>query len=236
MHTKLALAGMALVAFAALAVAPASSMASSAKICETTVNGECHAVAVGAKVRDHILPGTVVKLFTPLGTVECTAASTTGTVVKNEEAVSEGTMETATFTGTGEGGKCTSPFGQFQWTTNVGNGVPYCIKFIAGVNDEVQIRGNSCANAARSLTFVFDLAGGVVCKYNRAAGSPIIGKFTTDTSPETSDLVVHIPRSETGSKFTKEEGGILCPSSGETEVSATFETDASPSTEPLYIK
>jgi len=234
MHKKLALACMALAAVAALA-APAASSAASAKICETS--GEtCTAIAVGSKIRDHIVPGTLVNVFTPSGTITCSEALTTGVVTKNEEAVSEATIETASITGTGEGGKCTGPFGNFQWTTNVGNGVPYCLKNIAGEAMETQIRGNSCTNAARSLTFVWDLEGGVSCKYSRSVESgPLKGKYTTDTAPENSDLVVHIPRSATGSKFTKEEGGILCPASLELELSLTFETDVV-GTSPLYIK
>lgn len=240
MHKKLTLACLALVAFAALAVAPASSSAASAKICETTANEECHAILVGSKIRTHLVPGTSSTLYTPAGNVICNQAVLTGTVTKNEEAVSEGTIETAEFTGSGEvtatGGKCTSPFGQVTATTNVGNGTPWCVKAIAGEAMEVKVRGGSCANAERSITFVFDLPGGVVCKYSREAAKTVIGNYTTDTSPENSDLVIHIPRSATNSNFTKEEGGFLCPNSGELEVSFTLETDASPATEPLYIK
>jgi len=236
MYKKLMLACAALAAFAALAVVPASASAANAQVCETE-GALCNPVLVNSVLRTHIVAGTISKLFTPLGTVECNSVLLTGPVVQNTETISEGTINTADFTGTGEGGKCTSPFGQVTPTTNVGaSGVPFCLKLTAGVNDVAEVNGNSCGLAAHAITFVFDLPGEVICKYSRSTeAGPIIGKFTTDTAPENSDLVIHVPRSESGSKFTKEEGGILCPSKGELEVSVTLETDVA-GTSPVYVK
>lgn len=232
MSKKLITACMALAAFAAFVVMPAAASASP-RLCETTVNGECHNVGTGVKIRAHNVG--VAKMFLSTGgTVECSNDSLTGTLTKNNGTEVEGTIETASYKGTESEERCVSSLGPTKVTTNVGNGTPWCVKALPGAAMEAQVRGNSCANAARSITFVFDVAG-LECKYERSTTTgPVKGTYTTDTAPESTDAQIHIPRSATGSKFVLHVSNIFCPASGELEQTFTLETDVE-GTSPLYI-
>ena len=233
MYKKLIAACMALAALAAFAAMPAIS--SAAELGETTTGGVFSKIEPPKPIRAHNVG--VAKMFLSTGgVVECSNDSLTGTLTKNNGTEVEGTVETASYKGTESEERCVSPLGATKVTTNVGNGTPWCVKALPGEAMEVQVRGNSCANKARSLTFVFDVAG-LECKYERTtATGPVKGTFTTDTAPENSDAIIHIPRSATGSKFVGEkENSFFCPASGELEQSFTLETDATPETEPLYF-
>jgi hypothetical protein len=176
----------------------------------------------------------VVKLWptsgdtgTPL--TECTSAVLTGYLTSNGKANPiKGSIHTANFTGTGVNGECTSTFGGITVDTNVGNGVPWCIESIA-TTDEFQVRGNSCANEARSITFVLTSTTVGSCKYSRAPA--VKGTFTTHS---TGDAILTVNPTANAS-FTKEEGGIFCPSSGTLDMSMTLETDTTTSADPMYI-
>jgi len=69
------------------------------------------------------------------------------------------------------------------------------------------------------------------CKYNRTAAAE--GTITTDEAAGTSeDAEITFSTVE----WTKEEGGILCPSAGRLDMTFTLETDKTEATEPLYVK
>lgn len=159
---------------------------------------------------------------------DCSRATMTGTVTKNDGSNVEDVIESVSISSTGAGGECTSSAGNFTMDTNIGNGTPWCTRSTSSmVTDEFQLRGNSCSSEARSLTLVTTGTTVGTCKYNRA--SPLKGTYTTHPT----DAIKHIPAS-TNSEFTKEEGSIFCPSVFRLEVSFTLETDTA-TADPIYI-
>jgi hypothetical protein len=170
------------------------------------------------------------QLFTSIGTMECNKDVLTGILTNNNAATVKSTIQSVSFNGTATGELCTGPFGATQVTTNVGNGVPWCVEAKAGELMEVEIRGNGCASETRSITFVLD-AGSLTCRYSRAAS--IRGTYTTDA--DASDAVIHIPRSVIGSNLSREEvSSFGCPGSVEIEVDFTLETDGAIA-QPVWI-
>jgi hypothetical protein len=227
---------LALAAFALPAVASATTtplfteptgtvLDPTGKTCTTGLPGIC---ITGTNI------GTT-KLKTAGGTlVECTTASMTGALSKNTDTESEGTIHTASFSGTGTGGKCTTSFGgDATIDTNIGNGTPWCLRSTSAMNaDEFQVRGNACSAESRSITFVLTTALGT-CKYNRTLA--IIGKYKTDTSADSnSDAILSLAEGA-NTEFAKEEGGFFCPANGSLEMSFTLETDTTASSDPLWI-
>jgi len=184
---------------------------------------------------------------------KCTTATMKWYLRKNTGTEIEADIHTATFSGTGatfDGmNECTSSIGNFTFTTNgedpaltkidegtVPSGTPYCLTATNKMNpDEFQIRGGTCSESTRKITFIFDVTnplGGsnFECKYERGATEPIKGTFTTDT---TGDAILSV--TPANSKFSLETGGnILCPAALTLEMSFTLETDT-PTPEPVYI-
>jgi hypothetical protein len=188
---------------------------------------------------------------------ECTTAKLTGTLTKNSAGTIEADITTATFFGGGgvfngmEECKGINIFPNFTVTTNgtdpvgtrlegtedVENGTPYCLRSTpAMATDEFQLRGGTCTEAARKITFIFDTTPffenepNRECKYERAASEPIKGTFTTH--PE--DAVLSLAPGP-NTKFKGEiSNNILCPASGTLEMKFTMETD-SVATSPVYI-
>jgi hypothetical protein len=216
---------MALVAFAAMA-----AKASAATVTHPTGT----ILATGTKIKATNIG--VMKFIAGSVEVECSAAVMTGNLTKNTStagASTEITLESWSASGTATEGQCTSGFwGSFRFTTNNTNGVPFCLKIPAG-SDEFQVRGNSCLNAARSLTFVIDTQFFGECKYERTtATGPVKGTITTDTSggDATASVV-----SGTNSEFKGETGNnSSCPATTSLQFSLTFETDAA-AAKPLYL-
>jgi hypothetical protein len=232
-------AGLALVALAAFALPAVASATTNPTITEptgTVLNPTGKTCTTG-------LPGICVTA-TNIGSLkfksggstlfECTTASFTGSLSINSGAATEATIVSAAFGGTAAGGACTTAsFGNLSIDTNIGNGTPWCLRSTSTMAaDEFQIRGNSCASESRSITLVFTFSGSGTCKYNRAAA--ITGTYKTDTSPENSDAILSLAAGA-NTEITKEEGGILCPTAFQLEISYTLETDTTPTSDPLYI-
>src|SRR5215212_3425468 len=196
MSKKLITGLLALVALTAFAL-PATASATSPEL----KDGSGTLVAVGTTVKATNVGNTVFK--GSWGEVVCSSATLHGKVTKNSangEAI-EGTIETASFTGTsGSGTQCSGgSLGAVTVTTNIGNGVPWCMRALAGAAHELQIRGNSCANAARSITYVLHFSS-FSCAYERTTLSgPVKGTYTTG------DAEGAIATS-TNSEFKKENG------------------------------
>jgi len=183
---------------------------------------------------------------------ECTSAVLTGALTKNSGGHIEGDITTATFAGNGtefNGMKeCPSGLiGPFTPTTNgthakftggakekvdgedVENGTPWCVT--AGGElpaNTFSVRGGTCSEAARPITFVLDATGAGECKYTRSTA--ITGTYTTDTS---GDAIATISPNAT-STFAKEAGGVLCQSAFTFSMQFTLETDTSPAS-PVWI-
>lgn len=232
MSKKLITACLGVLALAAFALPAAASAANSPVLTHPTGT----VLGKGASIDGHNTTLIVLKSGSTVLT-ECSSATLTGTLTKNESNTVEGNIETATFSGTGperEGDKeCTSPgLGNFSVDTNLGNGTPWCIRSTSTMaEDEFQVRGGKCTEAARSITFVLTSTTVGTCKYNRTEA--LKGIYTTDT-PGIQDAILHFT-SGTSTEFKKEEGGILCPSTGNLEGSFTLETNNPPNTEPLYF-
>ena len=231
MSKKLITAALALVALAAFALPAVASATTNPEITHPTGTR----LATGTKIKATNIGLT--KFLTPGGVtlVECSTATMTGTLTKNNGTETEGTIETTAFSGTAAGGACTSSFGNITVDTNIGNGTPWCLRSTSTMAaDEFQVRGNSCANEARSITFVLTSSTVGTCKYNRPAA--IKGKYKTDTAGDSnSDAILSLsPATASDTEATREEGSFLCPSAGVLEMSFTMETDTA-TAEPLYF-
>jgi len=188
---------------------------------------------------------------------ECATAVITGSLTKNANGHIEGDITTATFFGEGaelNGMKeCVglAGLGNLTPTTNgthptctgtpeqcpvekidnedVANGTPWCLT--AGgelAANTFTVRGGTCSESARAITFILDSTGAGECKYTRSAA--VTGTYTTDT---TGDAILTIAPNAT-STFTKEAGGVLCPTAGTLSMQFTLETDVTPAS-PVWI-
>jgi hypothetical protein len=234
MSKKLILACMALVAFAALAL-PALASAHT-----LTENG------VPLKVGSKITATNIGEAFLRDDKGEnelskCSKVVMTGELTKNEDNKPiEGTITTATFSGTGAlasgMNECTG-LGGLTPTTNGGgvdgenvvNGTPWCVKTVPGT-DEFEVRGNACNLAARPISFILDTTLTGACTYERKATEPVKGEFTTEV---TGDAVLKV-KPNANSTFKRSAGSVLCPEQGTLEMSFTLETDE-PGVKPLTI-
>ncbi len=227
MSKKLITACVAVVALAAFAL-PAVASASPQLTHPTGTRLATGVTIKGTNVGALLLTSTAGAVLT-----ECSSATMTGTLTKNNGTEVEGTISSAVFTGTEASGACTK-LGGAQVTTNVGNGTPWCLSALSSyATDEFQVRGGGCGEASRSITFVLDSGTAGVCKYSRS--TPVKGTFTTDTTGDA--ILTTTGAGETGvtdTLFTKEEGGVLCPSDGTLDLSFTLETDVATAT-PLFV-
>jgi hypothetical protein len=224
MSKKLMTGLLALVAFAAMALPAVAS--ASPEIGETS-GGVFTKLATGVAIRGTNVGETLMTDASGNVLVRCTTAQMDGTLSKNSGTEIEGTINTATFTGTGTGGACTGFFGSNATiTTNVGNGTPWCLS-VGGklAADTFSLRGNSCANASRSITFVLDTSFGQ-CKYERT--SAVTGTIVTDVSGQEATATA------TKQEFPAEAGNPFgCPSVGNLDMTFKLETTNGTA---LYIK
>jgi hypothetical protein len=222
MSKKLITTCMALVAFAAFAL-PASALATSPVL--TTAAGTPLAEGSGLKATN--IGNTLFK--GSFGEVTCSTATLEGTLTKNKmngEAI-EGTINTAHFTGTGEGGDCTSSLGDVKVTTaGTFNGTPWCMKALPGSAHELQIRGGACNSATRSITYVLHFTnipfiGPRTCAYERTTlTGPVKGTYVT--APE--DAKGTVP-SGAGSEFKLEANQpAACPANGSLQMEFELKT------------
>jgi hypothetical protein len=198
----------------------------------------------GTNVGDVKFIGSIIGSSTV--TTTCSTAVVTGPLNKNNKAEPFGnetaiTLKSAKFSGTGAGGDCKSDsafFGDAAITTEVGNGVPFCLfansTFLNP--DEIRLRGGECTGAARSITIVIDYTTlGVQCKYERpTADGAYIGSYRTDTNPSPSDAIVDL---KTSAQPIKGETGnnTNCPVELWMEMSLTFETDIEAPAPAVYF-
>lgn len=155
---------------------------------------------------------------------ECTTASVTGTLVKNNGAEVEANLEYVSFSGTGTEGECTSSFGNVRITTAIEKGVPWCIKASSSLADEFTLRGGKCNESSRPIRITAHSTSIGECAYKREPAAS--GTFTT----EPSDAVLSISAVE----FVKDAGSFLCPSMVRIDLSLTPEKDEA-GTNPVYI-
>ena len=156
----------------------------------------------------------------------CSAASLTGSLVKNNGTEVEANIEAASFTGTGTEGRCTIESmwtGNWKFTFGIEKGLPWCLVANSLMKeDEFQIRGGKCSETSRPIYLALDASGGE-CKYE--AGS-FRGTFTT----EPSDTVLTVSTPE----YPLVSGSFLCPALWRLDFSLTLERDEA-GTHPVYI-
>lgn len=209
MHKKILAICAALVAFA---IVPAFASASPV----LTEEGKAVGATAGITATNE---GEII-FTTSAGKVFCNKSTLSGTLTTNSGSEIAGNVENSSYTGTGEGGKCTSEF-LGQITVDTAENLPWCIKAGGKLTaDTFEIRGGKCSETARNLTFT--LTGGLgTCRYTRAN---VTGSITTNS--DTKELVIGASQT-----FTKEEvSSALCPTSGTITGTYNLETSVSPFT------
>ena len=207
---------VALVALAAMAL-PAVAFASP-EIGETS-GGVFTKLATGSAIRGTNVGGIRLTDINGSPWLECSSAQFDGTLNTNSGTEIQITINSLAFAGTDINGACTSTLGDILVTTGaaLSNGTPWCLS-VGGklAADTFSLRGNSCANASRSITFVLDTSFGT-CKYERSSASA--GTFVTDTSGQQAAITLtkqEFP-AETGNPFT-------CPTVGFLDMTFNLET------------
>jgi hypothetical protein len=213
---------MALVALAALAIASTASAA------PVVTHPTGSVLATGTNNLGTNVGETV--MTTSLGNVTCSKATLTGKLTQNNTASgSKGEVTSASFTGTGTNGECTSWTGGVTVNANPAtNGLPWCLE-ATSATDVGKIRGGSCASETRPIRFVLTFTTAFIgtCTYQRSTAAE--GSLQTDTEPG-KDATVTLSEQE----WIKFEGGSGCPSSGKLDMAYTMETDA-PTADPVYL-
>ena len=189
MHKKLMMACMAIAAFAAFVVAPAASASP-----VLTEGG----VALGTGVSIKATNTGITKFTASTGTVvECTHAEFKGTVTKNSgtKIAGEIPLGSASFSGTGEGGDCTSGLGPVKPTVTT----RLCLETSG---DTVIITGCN----GNPVTFTLDVTGLTECPYSAAS---VTGTFNTNA-----DATVNVSEQ----LATRSNSNFFCPSSGKLDM------------------
>lgn len=234
---------IAMAAFAALFVVP--SIASAAPLLThptgTAPKGshEGGHFTIQATNVAHSATEKVTKLTTPVGTIECTNATLTGSLLTNTGTKIQGEITTANFSGTPgtETSHCRGPFGGTitptpSHTSNPCHtptggtehcSLPWCVT-AEGTKDKITIRGGKCEAAPKPITFQFHDTVIGTCSYSRES---LTATYTTHPNAAIATV-------DAGQSFTKTTGSSFCPSSGELDMAYTLETEG-PSPTDLYV-
>lgn len=228
MHKKIMAACVSLVAFAAFAALP--SFASAAP-CVTDPAGTCLATGNKLLITQH----SEIKLVTSSGTVTCTKAKITGTLLTNDKTNGiAGTITTADFTGDDPvEEKCTSTISDLSGgtatmkVTQVGT---YCLNStandIATVTQDPGGAGACHSPSTVGAKFIFDVTSHTgtnlgSCEYQRQTGGVSAGltaTYNTGVAPATGTF-------QASQTFKKISGAFFCPGEGTLEGQFTVFTD-----------
>lgn len=224
MRRKLVQLGLVLAAWSAFALAP--TVASASPVITSPLGTT---LATGSLLQ---ITNVGFQLFTePEWKIECSTVKFTGKLTTNSGTNIEADLSSMEAHGAGLSGDCKRDR-QKEGKTEEGSinitysGLPWCLKAGKGLAiDEFQIRGGSCTESAKPVTFVFNYTGLAECKYEAAS---INGHFST--APEDVRMTI------SEQLFEKEAtNSFLCPTAtvgSDTEL--TMEKDA-PTNEPVYI-
>lgn len=215
MNLKLKLVHFSLVAFAAFAIAPALASASPV----LTKSGV--ALAVGSPVTGQ---SSNVVLTTSSGNITCQTADLAGTVTQNNGTEVKGEITSASYTGTGTSGRCTSTISDLlggtvtaQFTVET---LPHCIAVTAGAAMISHI--NACT-AGQNLRFTLHL-------FSHLPGP--IGTCTFESASVTTEYTTNgiaAALHATEQPFTSSSGGI-CPSVAKLDQDITLTTGGASTT------
>jgi len=191
MHKKFMLACMAVAAFAAIVVAPA---ASASPVLTSGTGGPV--VPIGTSIV-WLHTGNIE--FTGSVTIDCSNARLTGTVTKNSgsQIKAEIPKGSASITGTGTGGDCTSTL--FGSPAKVTVNSKLCFETVEGT-DNAKFSG-----CGANISYTIELTGNGPCKYESASST---GTFKTSE---------HATFTVLDQVDTLVEGGFFCPSSLKTD-------------------
>jgi hypothetical protein len=217
MHTKLITACMALVAFAALAIGPATASATN----DPLLTQNTVAVAKGTKIVGTNVGNTVFTDTSTNALVTCTKALMTGEVIENQEGIVEGTISTSDFwAGGGSESKhnnteeCDGSFGD-AYITVVGH---LCVRSTpAMTTDEFQVTRGKCGEGLNPRFIIGSTTVGA-CEYETTG--PVKGDAATHPN---SGLTVRNTQAGSGAK--KIAGGFFCPGSGMLKMTFALETE-----------
>ncbi len=226
MDKKLITALVALAAFAALVIGPATASATNDPQL-TYSNGTL--VPAGTTGFTATQVGPTGLLDTSGNTLlQCTTGTGEGVLVKNSGGTVEGEITSLTIGGTGAkaptepANECTTSFGNASVTASL----PWCLRSTPTMaTDEMQVAGGKCPGSG-NVKFIFNSTTVGECEYESIA--PLKADF--NTSP--SDAQATIRSTQAGSGVKKIRGGFFCPSSAMLSGTRTLE-DASGS--PLYV-
>ena len=160
-----------------------------------------------------------VKFTTSLGTIICSTAVLKGPVATNSTASgSKNEVTSASFTGTGSGGDCTSWMGSVAVTSNPPtNGLPWCWESTAPT-DELRLRGGNCSSLSRPIQLTMDFTSPVLqCVYQRSAAQ--VGTVQTHVGGEVAGS-----KTMSQQEWTLLEGGGFCASFFKLDAVFTLET------------
>jgi hypothetical protein len=216
MHKKLITTCVALVAFAALAIGPATASATNDP---TLTDLEGH-VAVGAKVGGAPIGEAWFTDTSGAPLAKCSSGQLTGTVVKNSGGTVEITFTTVDFWGHRPISKhnglpeCTGSFGDAYITVTD----DLCLRSTPTMaTHEYQLGTGPCPET-KPIKFVIGSTTVGACEYETTGA--VKGDYTT--VPNESEMTVRNTAAGSGAK--KIAGGFFCPSSGMLDMALILET------------
>jgi hypothetical protein len=178
MSKKLFAAFMAIVALAAFATASIASAA------PTITHPTGTVLAVGAGIKGSNTGELIIE--SSLGNVTCSSGEITGNLAANSTAGgTKVTVASASSTGTGTNGECTSSSGGFTFTWGVSGGLPWCLE-ATSATDEFKVRGAGCSTVSRGIKYALDFTSIGTCNYVRENAA--VGTLTTDAAGEAAKI------------------------------------------------
>lgn len=238
MHKKLITACLALVALAAFALPAAAQAANSPVLTHPT------GTILGTTTKitaTNVTSSTMNPTAGGSAQLTCTNVKMTGEVTTNTTGNVQGTITAAEFNNGSSTSPCTGFFNATVDPLGLGTGAGqgWCLKSTSAMGeDEFQVLGGKCSEAAKKIKFVLTNSAGE-CEYESTGTTAAKGNYTTDT---TGDAILSVPRS--GHTPTEDAGFTkirdttlfaLCPSSSGLQMSLTLETDTNASNDPMYI-
>lgn len=220
------MACMALAAFVAFAVMPATASATNDP---QLTNSSGELVKPGSTIKLTAIGETATVSTSGTALVSCTTATGAGELIKNSGGTIEGEITSAGAGGTGTKAatepenECTGSFGNISLTPL---NLPWCSRSTpAMATDELQGSAGKCPGGGKIKFLIVSTTIGE-CEYE--ATGPLIGHFTT--SPN--DAQASVTSTSSGSGFTKIRGSFLCPSSMAMQGTATAKDGSG---NPLYV-
>jgi hypothetical protein len=207
---------MALAAFAAFAVLPATASAENKpQLLEGVTPLATGVKIVGTNV------GSIVFTDTSGNTlVDCSTAKLGGTLIKNTVGTVEGEITTFDFSGTGAVSahnglnECTGSFGNAYYTLST---LPLCLRSTSTMaTGEFQVWAGKCPGGGKVKLIIGSTTVGE-CEFESTGA--LKGDYKTNTSEIT------IRNTAAGSGLTKIRGGFFCPSSTMLKMTFKLETE-----------